>query len=183
MGTLKHYFELGAVYFVTSVTHSRKQIFRDAEFARFLIFSLGYHKYIMDFNLFGYVIMPDHIHLLIQPKSEKNNISKIMQHIKGNFARKYNELTSSSLPNPSYSRHLSAYYGAKPTKHYTPVWQESFYETGLRDEKSFFKWLEYMHYNPVKAGLCEDPKLYEFSSNNQYHLGHRAVVQLPLDRI
>ncbi|MFH1369136.1 MAG: transposase [Elusimicrobiota bacterium] len=176
MGAIKRYFEDGAVYFVTTVTFFRRKIFNNSDHARFLLFSIGYHRYLLDFKLFGYVIMPDHIHMLIQPKSELQSISKIMQHIKGNFARKYNEMVD---------RHLSAGLrdaNGKGKRRYSPVWQEGFYDTGLRDEIAFHKWLEYMHNNPIKTGLAAEAGMYEFSSYNQYHLGHRSSIQIPIDR-
>ncbi len=87
---LKHYFEKGAVYFITSVTKDRKEIFNHIITARFLAITIAYHKFILNFSLFGYVIMPDHFHLLLQ-LDDKYPLSIIMKGIKGNFARKYNE--------------------------------------------------------------------------------------------
>ncbi len=95
---LKHYFEQGNIYFVTSITKDRKEIFVDIKAARFLLLTIAYFKYILDFLLFGYVIMLDHFHLLLQP-SEKNPLSKIMRYIKGNFARKYNEWLNPEINN------------------------------------------------------------------------------------
>ena len=106
--TLKHYFEKGAIYYVTSVTYKRRKIFTDVTTARFLLATIMYHKYILEFNLFGYVIMPDHFHILIQP-SERYSLAQIMKYIKGNFARKYNEWQLNTSGTQG-SRHLSADY-------------------------------------------------------------------------
>lgn len=89
MVTLKHFIEKGAIYYVTSVTRNRREIFFDEFAARFLLITIAYHKYILEFNLLGYVIMPDHFHILLQP-NDKRQLSKLMNYIKGNFARKYN---------------------------------------------------------------------------------------------
>ncbi len=167
------------MHFVTNVTYKRKDIFHNISSCRFMLMCLGYHRYMMDFNLFGYVIMPDHFHLLIQPTSDKNNLSKIMQHIKGNFARKYNELIDN---NKKGRRHLSAVYKTGTNvSNYKPVWQEGFYDTAMRNEKQIFSWLEYMHWNPVKNGLVAHPKEYEFSSYHQYFGEKRTWIQLPID--
>jgi len=185
MGKLKRYLETGVVYFVTTNTYKRKEIFNNVQVSRFLLFCVGYHKFMLNFNLFGYVIMPDHIHLLIQP-SKKYDLSSIMKSIKGNFARKYNEWTkvSSMLDKSDGNRHLSADYrqGLKGNV-YKPVWQEGFYDTGLRDEKQILGWLEYIHWNPVKKGIVEHQKNYEFSSYHQYFGAKRNKVQLPLETI
>jgi len=185
MGKLKRYLEKGVVYFVTTNTYKRIKIFEEDVTSRFLLFCIGYHKFMLDFNLFGYVIMPDHIHLLIQP-GDKYNLSSIMKFIKGNFARKYNEWTKilkrdfSNISN----RHLNADYKQRIKESiYKPVWQESFYDIGLRDEKQILKWLEYIHWNPVRKGLVNYPEDYEFSSYHQYFGVKRHKIQLPIDNI
>jgi len=43
-------------------------------------------------------VMPDHIYLIIQPNLKRYNISQIMKHIKGSFARRYNNLTYKNGP-------------------------------------------------------------------------------------
>jgi len=89
MGRIRRYHEPGAAYYITSVTKGREEIFHNALACRFLITCLEYHKYIYSFRLYGFVIMPDHFHCVFQPGPDAA-ISKIIQHVKGNFARKYN---------------------------------------------------------------------------------------------
>ena len=111
--SIKHFVEKGAVYYVTSVTSGRHEIFSDTFAARFLLVTIAYYRYILEFNLFGYVIMPDHFHILIQP-NDNYPLPKIMNYIKGNFARKYNLLHNQK----------------------GHIWQEGYYETALRKEKN-----------------------------------------------
>lgn len=172
--SLKHYIEKGAVYYVTSVTYRRKEIFSEVLPARFLLITIAYHRYILEFKLFGYVIMPDHFHFLIQP-SEKYSLPQIMKFIKGNFARKYNEW---------YGRRqlIAAYKSAEKGILYKPVWQEGYYETLMRDEKDVINRLNYMHNNPVRKGLVKSPDEYEFSSYHQYYGVNREKIQIPIDR-
>lgn len=185
MGKIHRYLEKGAVHFVTTNTINRKKIFADKNIARFLLMCIGYHRYMLNFNLFGYVIMPEHLHLLLQVLSNKFNLSYIMKQIKGNFARKYNELYQENQTKGR--RHLNAdykeamFYGKKYC--YKPVWQESFYDTALRDVKQVQEKIEYMHWNPVKAGLVKHPKEYEFSSYHQYYGEKRIWIQIPIEII
>jgi len=186
--TLKHYFEKNAVYYVTSVTYKRKKIFADVTTARFLLTTILYHKYILEFKLFGYVIMPDHFHILIQP-SEKYNLSQIMRAIKGNFARKYNEwYYNNNTQFNQGSRRLSADYNVDYKRDYRgwvyiPVWQEGYYETVMRDEKDVVNKLNYIHNNPVRKNLVDEPSKYEFSSWHQYFGKIREGIQIPIDKI
>ena len=182
--TLKHYLEKGAVYYVTSVTYNRKDIFSDTLSARFLLVTIVYHKYILEFNLFGYVIMPDHFHILLQP-SERYDLPQIMKYIKGNFARKYNEWHSPDISDTPGRAELIPHY--KRVKDavvsYIPVWQRGYYETVMRDEKDIINRLNYMHNNPVRKGLVETPDQYEFSSFHQYYGTPREKIQIPIDKI
>ena len=98
MSNIKRYIEDGQIYFITAVTYNRKPIFKDKQSVNFLLLTIEYLKYFLDYFVYGYCIMPDHFHLLIMP-SEKHNISKIMQYIKGNFARRYNQMISRTTIN------------------------------------------------------------------------------------
>jgi putative transposase len=189
--TLKHYFEKGAIYYVTSVTYKRRKIFTDVTTARFLLATIMYHKYILEFNLFGYVIMPDHFHILIQP-SERYSLAQIMKYIKGNFARKYNEWHYNNTQSNHCSWSLSSDYNYNDNVDYKrdyrgwvyiPVWQEGYYETVMRAEKDVLNRLNYMHNNPVRKGLVDEPSKYEFSSWHQYFGKTREKIQIPIDKL
>lgn len=157
---LKHYLEKGFVYYVTSVTYLREGIFLDEISARFLLITIAYHKFLLDFKLFAYVVMPDHFHIIIQP-SDEYPLPKIMNFIKGNFARKYNEIH----------------------KRKNPVWQKRYYETVMREEKDIVHRINYTHNNPVRKGIVLEPKDYEFSSYHQYFGQVRQKIQIPIDKI
>ena len=93
------------------------------------------------FALLAFVIMPDHMHLLVVP-SESADISRVMQAIKGRFARHWN------APNGTSST----------------VWQGRYFESVARTQEQLAKWIEYIHYNPVEAGLARTPTEYLYSS-------------------
>lgn len=154
---MKRYYESGIVYSVTSVTKGRIAIFEDPRACRFLIKCLEYYKLILSFKLYCFVIMPEHIHCLIQPLNAVS-ISKIMNYIKGNFSRKYNSMTNRE----------------------GRLWQRRFYECGIRGMGHLFTEMNYIHYNPVRAGLVISPGDYEFSSYNRYITGaYRDLVDIP----
>lgn len=175
---LKHYFANGQIYFVTSNTKDRKEINNNIA-ARFFVITIAYHKYVLNFSLFGYVIMPDHFHLLLQP-CEKSPLPKIMNYIKGNFARKYNEFINPDLQD---NVNLIDYQGGKLQKSFNSVWQKEYYEYVIRDEKDFIEKLNYIHNNPVKKGLVKNPDEYEFSSYLQWYSGLRQKIQIPIDKV
>lgn len=146
MNGLRHYDSPGSIYFITTVTKRHQTLFYSAQACRFLPVCLEYHKYIFQYNLYGFVIMPEHLHFIIQP-SGSFKISKIMNHIKGNFARKYNVLRGVN----------------------ESIWQEGYFDEGIRSTRQFINELNYMHYNPVRRGLVALPEDYTYSSYRYYH--------------
>ena len=90
--------------------------------------------------LLAFAIMPDHFHLVALPPD--NGPAKMMQLIKGRFARSYN---------------LQAARDG-------PVWQSRYHERILTTEKATFSSIEYVHNNPVAARLADAPERFEWSS-------------------
>jgi REP element-mobilizing transposase RayT len=89
------------------------------------------------YKLHAYVIMPDHLHLLITPIE---SVEKSMQLIKGGFSfRAKRELEWNG-----------------------EIWQPGFTDHRIRDEEDWLKHLAYIQNNPVNAHLVGDAAHYEF---------------------
>jgi len=89
------------------------------------------------FKLHAYVIMPDHLHLLITPFE---TIAKSVQLVKGGFS-----------------------FRAKRELEWTgEIWQQGFTDHRIRDEEDWTRHMEYIRMNPVEARLIEDSVLYEY---------------------
>ena len=91
--------------------------------------------------LLAYVLMPDHVHLVTAP-SATCSLSRFMQLFKGRFSREWN-----------------ARCGAAGS-----VWRSRFDERALTNEESLLRAIEYVHWNPVKAGLSVCPEEHPWSS-------------------
>ena len=148
MPNMKRYYEDGLAYFVTTVTHRRRPLFEDRRMCRLILITMAYYKMVFDYEVYGYCIMPDHLHAIIRPNS-KYNLSFLMKMIKGSFARKINRLSDLEEP--------------------TSVWQAGFYEQGIRNNAQLLTQINYIHDNPLKANLASSGQDYEFSSFRQYH--------------
>lgn len=100
-----------------------------------------FRSYVADgrFVLHDFVIMPNHVHLLMTVQQD-TTIEKAMQLIKGGF-----------------SYRLKRDFG-----YLGEVWQQGFSETRADDEKSFKRYREYIAQNPVKAGLAKSPEQYPY---------------------
>jgi REP element-mobilizing transposase RayT len=87
----KRIYEEGAEYFITSVTHERFPYFDEPILAELFVRDLWFAMELKQFDLYGFTVMPDHVHLLIQPK-EQFNYSQIMATLKRNVARDINNI-------------------------------------------------------------------------------------------
>jgi putative transposase len=118
-----------------------------------------------EFLLVGYVVMPEHIHLLIsEPKI--GTPSTVMQVLKQRVAR---ALRKKKRSNPN-QMHL--WQGA-PDNGTRSFWQRRFYDFNVWSKRKRIEKLNYMHMNPVKRGLVTDPKLWPWSSYRFYQYGEK----------
>ncbi len=85
----------GAVYFITTVTKYRVPFFSETILCKLFIAELKLCKELKKFHLLGFVIMPDHVHLLIYP-DDQCDISEIMRSLKTNFSRNVNVILNAA---------------------------------------------------------------------------------------
>ncbi len=128
--------ETGAAYFVSTQTADRKPFFRHERWAQLMTATL-LHYAEKDFLLHAYVIMPDHLHLLVTPSE---TLERSVQLIKGGFSFRA-------------KRELDWKF---------EIWQPGFTDHRIRDEEDWRSYLSYIRANPVEARLVADSVLFEF---------------------
>ena len=107
------------------------------------------------FVVVGYVIMPEHIHLLIS-EPERGTPSTIMQVVKQRFARR--------VPRRKRSTPAQGQLWPDPPH----VWQHRFYDFNVWSERKRIEKIRHMHRNPVKRGLVLEPEQWPWSSYRSY---------------
>ena len=140
MPNLKRYLLENQCYHSISSTRERAPLFADDVAARIVIDCLrnvGQHKTFV----LAYALMPDHLHLLLVPR-EPFALSQVMQSIKGYSSRLINERR-----------------GKRGS-----VWERSYYDRVIRSERHLRQAIEYIHHNPVAAGIAAGPEDYPYSS-------------------
>jgi putative transposase len=120
------------------------------------------------FVVAGYVVMPEHIHLLIG-EPERGDPSKVMQAIKQGLAR----LLLPKLRAAGDPRQGRLWNVALEEGH---IWQARFYDFVVFTEKKRVEKLRYMHRNPVLRGLVLEPQQWKWSSCRHYAEGERGIV-------
>jgi putative transposase len=136
------------VFFVTTKTSMARRLLQSERNAMLLIDVLRSNVATGKFQLHDFVIMPDHLHLLMTLSSDVT-IEKAMQLIKGGFSYRL-------------KRDLG-YQG--------DVWQRGFSDVRIRNGQSFSQHRAYIVENPVKAGLVDSaedwPYCYSYLANKK----------------
>lgn len=108
------------------------------------------------YKLFAWCIMPNHVHVLIQTKFPLGRIVQSWKSYTGKWAIKNNDRLQLGIPGRSDTER-----GLSTSRVF---WMRECWDRFIRDENHFNKTIEYIHQNPVKAGLCKSGKEWPWSS-------------------
>jgi putative transposase len=122
-------------FFATTKTSQGRPLLQSARNATLMIDVLRTYVASGKFRLHDFVIMPNHVHLLLTVGADMT-IEKAMQFIKGGFSHRLKK--------------ECGYLGE--------VWQRGFSEDRVENRESFVQHREYIATNPVKAGLVDSPE-------------------------
>lgn len=117
------------------------------------------------FVVVGYVVMPEHVHLLIS-EPQVGNPSTVLQVLKQRVARRLRARRRVSSQTELFST------GAELPQ----FWQRRFYDFNVWSQKKIREKLAYMHNNPVKRRLAPSPELWRWSSYRSYYCGEKGQV-------
>jgi putative transposase len=147
---LVRYQQCGCFHSITFGCYHRFQNLGTAAARELFEHSLETMRLRYDFVVCGYVVMPDHIHLLVsEPKLAL--LSKAIQALK-----------------------LSVSIQSKER----PFWQPRYYDFNVNNEEKRVEKLRYMDRNPVKRGLVEKPEEWKWSSFRHYATGEIGTVEI-----
>ena len=127
------------MFFVTTKTSMGRPLLQSERNATLFIEVLRWYVAARKFQIHDFVVMPDHVHLLLSLGSDMT-IERAMQFIKGGF-----------------SYRLRKEFGCPGE-----VWQHGFSEVRVEDETSLLQHREYIAGNPVKAGLADSPEQFPY---------------------
>jgi putative transposase len=153
---LKRFYGAGDLHFLTFSCYQRRPYLATPQ-AKFTFLSVleqvrKRHK----FSVTGYVIMPEHVHLLIS-EPETMTPSRVIQVLKQNSSRKLKPAT---------------------TIQREPFWLTRFYDFNVRSDQKLAEKIRYMHRNPVSRGLVQLPEQWEWSSFRHYLSGESGVIEI-----
>jgi putative transposase len=123
------------------------------------------------FPLIGYVVMPEHVHVLMG-EPPKGDPSKVLQVLK----QKASRVLRARRRKPAREQ-LSLRFGetGEVAEHF---WQRRFYDFNVWSAKKLREKLDYMHANPVKRKLVVHPKDWPWSSWSHYEKGEDGLIAI-----
>jgi putative transposase len=164
---LRRFYGAHDLHFITCSCYRRQPILGTPRRRDLFLKTLEQVRQRYRFVVVGYVVMPEHFHLLVT-EPDRGTPSTVMQVRKQRFARRLHRRTRRS---------------GSPSRLWVEetveqVWQERFYDFNVWSEKKEIEKLRYMHRNPVKRGLVAEPDQWRWSSFRSYAYGEPGEVRI-----
>ena len=159
-------------YYLTSVTKDRLPIFRTETIARIVCSALDEARRSGGFLIFAYVIMLDHLHLVTDSRVKSSDIHRF---VNGIIARKVIDHLKNERHEASLEKIKAV--GRRDGSTYS-LWNHNPDTRLLWSEPMLWQRIQYTHLNPVRAGLCDHPNDWPWSSARIFH--KRSLADEPL---
>jgi putative transposase len=151
---LRRYQQTRQLHFVTFTCYRREPLLADPRMRDQFVQTLETVRRWYGLWITGYVVMPEHVHLLVS-EPERKNLALVLQMLKQMVSR--NCVTG-------------------PTR--GSFWQARYYDFNVWSEQKRVEKLRYIHRNPVRAGLVARPENWAWSSFRHYLTGEEGMVEI-----
>jgi putative transposase len=158
------------LHFITFTCYRRLPLLRSIRARNAFVQILGDVRDRYNFSLVGYVVMPEHIHLLISEPAQ-GTPSTVIQVLKQRVSRRLRRRRRAPLD----QLNLLFASGEDPLPRF---WQRRFYDFNVWSLKKRVEKLHYMHMNPLKRKLVDHPKDWPWSSFSFYSNPNQALIRV-----
>jgi putative transposase len=166
---LKRYHQSGQSHFVTFSCYHRQPKFVDATIYGLFPVCLENMRRLFAMRIYGYVVMPEHVHLLVsEPK--QGTLADAIHYLKLSFAKLIRSRATAQVSVQKQDANLGHQSSS--------FWQKRYHDRNLRDVQEFTVKLRYLHRNPVKRGLVKEPGDWKWSSFRHYAFREMGVVEI-----
>jgi putative transposase len=152
----KRIYGRGHLHFITFSCFQRRPLLKSPASRDLFLAALDDVRFRWGFKLVGYVVMPNHVHLLIGEPGE-GTPSTVLKVLKQRVSRDLRALNNGGLPT---------------------FWSARFYDFNVYSSKKLREKLDYMHANPVASGLVSDPRKWPWSSFSYYQDGSPGPISI-----
>lgn len=149
---LKRYQDNGSYHFITFSCYHRLPCLDDDRIRAAFLDRLEWLRKQHEFYVFGYVLMPEHVHLLVsEPKRYK--LATTLNVLKSEVSKQFK--------------------GDRKQ-----LWQTRYYDFNVLTQAKYVEKLRYIHRNPVERGLVTEPQAWPWSSFGHYMTGVPGTVEI-----
>ncbi len=157
---LRRFQQSGQSHFVTFSCYRRQPYFSSVEGFDLFVHCLEDMRRRFHLCVYGYVVMPGHVHLLLG-EPPRGQLAEAIHYLKLSFAKRVRSLRSADQPGT--------------------FWQKRYDDRNVRNYREFTVKLRYLHRNPVKRGLVLEPEEWKWSSYRHYALRETGMVEIESD--
>ena len=140
-------------HFVTFSCYRRQPYFSSPDVYELLVRCLEDMRRRFGLCVYGYVVMPEHVHLLVS-EPEELALADAVHYLKLSFTKRLSNRGTGSF------------------------WQKRYYDRNVRDAEEFTVKLRYLHRNPVKRGLVKAAEGWKWSSFRHYAFREMGTVEI-----
>ncbi len=152
---LTRFHHSGQSHFVTFCCYHRRRFFTADESCQIFESTLERVRRSYRLYVYGYVLMPEHVHLLLS-EPQHDTLASALKSLKQGVSRRL----------------------IGDAEHF---WQKRYYDFNIRSYPQFVEKLRYIHRNPVQRGLCERAEDWPWSSFRHYATGAEGRVEIESD--
>ena len=161
------------IYFITSSILEMIPIFTNEKYFNIIIDSLSYCRKEKGLKIYAYVIMDNHLHLIVSGTNLSKTIASFKRHTAKLIIQNLKEDNLNWILNQ-----LSFYkLGHKKRSDYQ-VWQEGFHPQCISTDEMLNQKINYIHYNPVKRGFVSEMEQWRYSSAQTIINGVKGELEL-----
>ncbi len=172
---LRRYYGQGHLHCIAVSCYRRLPLLKSARARDVFVRELARVRDELGFRLVGYVVMPEHVHLLMS-EPPRGTPSTVLQKLKLRVARKMRKRRKSA---PAGQMRLPFEECGEPLRAF---WQARFYDFNVYSERKRIEKLEYMHANPIHRKLVEHPKDWSWSSRGFYARTGKVLIRMDAER-
>ena len=155
-------------------------IFSRQRYRDIILDSLRYCREHKELHVVGWVIMSNHLHLIVF--TEQSDLSDVLRDFKKFTAHKILEsIRQESESRREWLLYMFKYFAAVNTNNRTfQFWQQDNHPIALWTLPVIWQKLDYIHQNPVHAGIVSDATYYLYSSASDYFFGKKGLLDVDL---
>jgi REP element-mobilizing transposase RayT len=164
--------EPGGIYFITCTVVNWIPLFTRKPYFDILLDSLQFCRQDKGLKIYAWVILDNHLHLVVGG----DRLTDTIRDFKSHTAKRI--IAQLELEQKSWVLNQLQYYKKSfKTRSDYQVWQEGFHPQDITSEEMLYQKTVYLHENPVRIGVVEEPEHWVYSSARDY-AGEKGIMEL-----